>query len=143
MTLVLLSKDISRCCGSSDFSFLLFFVCLFCMFVCCKNQIIFLLGEHILTSLYVYHCKIYFMKVNTEVSFHLHYFFQSNVLNQLHKSITIYIYINDYKLDCREKIPFLSFPTGSAKYKGCCICYLSYSFIFLHSLLELLFFITV
>lgn len=38
MTLVvLLSKDISRCCGSSDFFF--FF---------CKNQIIFLFGEHIL-----------------------------------------------------------------------------------------------
>lgn len=37
MTLVvLLSKDISRCCGSSDFSFF------------CKNQIIFLFGEHIL-----------------------------------------------------------------------------------------------
>lgn len=37
MTLVvLLSKDISRCCGSSDFFFF------------CKNQIIFLFGEHIL-----------------------------------------------------------------------------------------------
>lgn len=41
MTLVvLLSKDISRCCGSSDFFF--FF---------CKNQIIFLFGEHILPYL--------------------------------------------------------------------------------------------